>query len=126
MLCRYAVAFAGGFSFLNIFVNVLAAVGTPPESSGNMIPVFLVASMLSFVGAAYGFTAGQKRWNEKRLKLVLFSLAFLIFLGSLDLILGFVFRGIVGSAASIFWAMGAFMILLPVPGLIITTCTRVP
>lgn len=124
MFGRYAVSFAGGFSFMSIFVNFLAAVGTPIKFSGNVVLIFLVMSLLSFVGAVYGFTAGQKRWNAERLKLVVFSVAFLIFLGSLDLILGFVFRGIVGSAASVFWTMGAFMILLSLPGLIIMTCTR--
>lgn len=125
MFGRYAVLLAGGFSFLSIFVNFLAAVGTPLGFSGNVVLIFLVVSLLSFVGTVYSFTAGQKRWNAKRLKLIVFSVAFLIFLGSLDLTLGFVFRGIVGSAASIFWAMGAFMILLSLPGLIITTCTRI-
>lgn len=88
--------------------------------------------ILSFVGALYGYEAGHKRWNAERLKSVVFSVRLLIFLGSLNLTLGFVFQGILIPASELWatevlmippllWATGAFMVLLSLPGFIIAT-----
>jgi len=150
MLSRCAVYLAGGFSFLCIFVNLIGAVvivGNIPFTYyvvanhwedwiwllGYGIPIFFgMFLLLSYVGALYGYEAGHKRWNAKRLTIVVFSVRFLILLGSLNLLLGFVYQGILIPASRygstevlmiphLLWATGAFMILLSLPGLIIAT-----
>jgi hypothetical protein len=151
MLSRYAVYLAGGFSFVNIFVNLIEAMLVAFWFSENYNPhrysrtvgaedwlayvilVCLVASFLmSFLGILYGYDAGHKRWNAERLRSVAFSARLLIFLGSLNLVLGFLFQHFQmplyhlwpegnSMVSPLLWATGAFMILLSLPGFIIAT-----
>lgn len=154
MLGRYAVLTAGVFSLLSIFLNFAIAV-VAAEVAGelsrinqyptsvtkywflqNAVLVFVGMSLLlgfvSFIGTVYSYEAGHKRWNPDRLRLVVFSVRLLIVLGSLNLLLGFVFQGIripihtvweTGALMipPLLWVTSAFMILLSLPGLIIAT-----
>lgn len=148
VLSRCAVLFAGVFSALSIFLNFALVLEAATWARYNevvlifFVIVFSGMSLLSFVGTVYGFESAQKRWNADRLRLVVFSARSLVFLGSLDLILGSILHvfilpfsifvgtmrtprqvvvSIVGSTASILLATGAFVILLSLPGLIVAT-----
>ena len=154
MLGRYTVLTAGVFSLLSIFLNFAIAIVAAEvfgelsrinQSSApvakywflqNVALVFVVMSLLlccvSFVGTVYSYEAGHKRWNPDRLRVVVFSARLLIFLGSINLLLGFVFQGIRIPIHTIWetgalmippllWVTSVFIILLSLPGLIIAT-----
>ncbi len=108
ILGRCAVAGAGIFSLLSIFVNFMVVMESfswvlfDEIARNTLVVVFSSMSLLSIIGAFYAFESGHKRWNTQRSKLVSSTSMLLVLLGSLDLALGFAVHGIITSS-SIFW-----------------------